>query len=479
MTNIKGVAVLLTAFLIISMCYIELASSRNISALAISSSSSGNPSPSNSIVAVSNISQYWNFTITGETPKSPPVVSNGYLYAEFSGDNAYAYCLNAINGNQVWNFNIGKTTGVAFSPVISNGYVYVGASIVEGNISNYFPGTFPSSQVVGTVYCLNTTTGIQAWNYSTGPNSFVVLSPVIGNGNIYLISGNPAPANICALNAFSGKTIWNITLTGLTEPIDSSAPVLAGNTIFAGLGNFVFALDASNGNQLWNYTAANSVGSVEIANGVIYFGSGNPVCAVDEKTGAKLWSATTEGIVSASPPIVSDGAVYVSSGEDIYSFNVSKGIKLWNYTTGGQTSPPTLSEGSVYFGCSDLNVYCLNASSGANLWQYAINSPQLKEESLSNVSTLAFSPVIENKIVYISLSLTYVKSNGENVPIGTTVAIGQPNNSAMTATSSSPTTNLLSNQNLDLIGFVTIIIAISVILGVLLVFRIRKRQNLS
>ncbi len=110
---------------------------------------------------------------------------------DVAGDNAYAYCLNASTGNQAWNFSIGKTSGVTFSPVLVDGYVYVGASIVTGDSSNYFPGTFPSSQVVGIVDCLNATTGVQIWNYSTPSDSFVILSPEVVNGNVYTVSGNP------------------------------------------------------------------------------------------------------------------------------------------------------------------------------------------------------------------------------------------------------------------------------------------------
>lgn len=385
------------------------------------------------------------------------------------------HIVSTLYGSQAWNFSIGKTSGVTFSPILADGYVYVGASIVTGDSSNYFSGTFPSSQVVGIVYCLNVTTGVQTWNYSTPSNSFVILSPAVGNEEIYVVSGNPAPANICALDARSGAIIWNSTLAGSTEPVDSSAPVVDGNAIYVGLGNFVFALDASSGRQLWNYTAGVRVGSVEVSGKDVYVGSGSPLCAIDTATGYKLWSAKTDGIVSASAPTVSGGLVFVSSSDDIYCFNASTGNQLWNYTTGGQTSPPVAVDGYVYFGSDDKNVYCLNASSSTILWKYAINEPQITWGSIINGPTLDYSLAVANGVVYTSLSMIFSNSSGENVPVGTMIAIGSANNSAIKLTSPSPSHMALSNQSWELIGFLTVLASALVILVLLFVFRTRKK----
>ncbi len=119
----------------------------------------------------------------------------------------------------------------------------------------------------------------------------------------------PAPASVCALDARSGATIWNSTLDGSTEPVDSSAPVVSGNAIYVGLGNYVFSLDTSSGRQLWNYTTGVRVGSVEVSGRDVYVGSGSPLTAIDTATGYKLWDAKTDGVVSASAPTVAGGLV--------------------------------------------------------------------------------------------------------------------------------------------------------------------------
>lgn len=94
MTNIKVLAAFLIPVLVLSVCYTEIVLNGNV-VMAINDSSL-NSSPLDSNLATSNITQFWNFTAIGESPKAPPVVSDGYLYMDVAGDNAYAYCLNAI-----------------------------------------------------------------------------------------------------------------------------------------------------------------------------------------------------------------------------------------------------------------------------------------------------------------------------------------------------------------------------------------------
>ena len=82
--------------------------------------------------------------------------------------------------------------------------------------------------------------------------------------------------------------------------------------------------------------------SPAVVNGVVYVGSDdNNVYALNATTGAKLWNYTTGGAVDSSPA-VANGIVYVGSDDhNVYALNATTGAKLWNYTTGGvRVSPP-------------------------------------------------------------------------------------------------------------------------------------------
>ena len=60
----------------------------------------------------------------------------------------------------------------------------------------------------------------------------------------------------------------------------------------------------------------------------------NNIYALNATTGAKLWNYTTGGGVDSSPA-VANGVVYVGSDDNnTYALNATTGAKLWNYTTG-------------------------------------------------------------------------------------------------------------------------------------------------
>jgi outer membrane protein assembly factor BamB len=154
----------------------------------------------------------------------------------------------------------------------------------------------------------------------------------------------------------------------------------------------IYALNASDGALLWNYTTGDVViSSPAVAEGVVYVGSYNGIVyALDAAAGRLLWNFETSGLV-ASSPAVADGLVYVGSGDDkIYALQASTGTAVWNYTTGGDVaSSPAVAEGVVYVGSCDGKVYALNAFTGDALWSYLTGD------------LVVSSPAVANGVVYV------------------------------------------------------------------------------
>jgi len=131
----------------------------------------------------------------------------------------------------------------------------------------------------------------------------------------------------------------------------------------------------SNGQLLWNYsvgTAGVIYSSPAIVNGVVYVGSeGGNLYALNATTGVKLWNYSTGGSIWSSPA-VANGVVYVGSNDsNVYALNATSGVKLWNYTTGSVVySSPAYTNGVVYVGSEGGNLYALNANNGTKLWNY-------------------------------------------------------------------------------------------------------------
>jgi outer membrane protein assembly factor BamB len=99
-----------------------------------------------------------------------------------------------------------------------------------------------------------------------------------------------------------------------------------------------------------------------VANGVVYVGSNdNNLYALNASTGGKLWQFTTGASVQSSPA-VADGVVYFGSEDNnVYAVNANTGAELWRYTTGFEVdSSPAVANGVVYVGSADANIYAFS-----------------------------------------------------------------------------------------------------------------------
>ena len=142
-------------------------------------------------------------------------------------------------------------------------------------------------------------------------------------------------------------------------------------------------------NLLWNYTTSNGVwSSPAIVNGVVYVGSedafyiGAPYgtgpqygyagnfYALNAANGNKLWNISIP--VGTSSPTVEGGVVYVGSyDQNVYALNATNGSKLWSYATEDLvSSSPAVAKGIVYVGLSDGNLVALNGTTGKEVWKY-------------------------------------------------------------------------------------------------------------
>ncbi len=182
----------------------------------------------------------WNFTANSVVGASPAVV-DGRLY--IGSDGGVAYCLNALDGSEIWNFTVPVKNGgfhleggtaISSSMAVSNGYVYFGC--YDRN-----------------VYCLNAATGAKVWNFTTG--NTVESCPSVANGNVYVGSWDE---NVYCLDAANGAKIWSYQTGGLVE----SSPAVTDGYVYVGSadGN-VYCLDALSGAKIWSYATGSIVES--------------------------------------------------------------------------------------------------------------------------------------------------------------------------------------------------------------------------
>ena len=242
------------------------------------------------------------------------------------------------------------------------------------------------------------------WKYNTG--DAVYSSPAVVNGIVYVGSEN---GNFYALNAANGNQIWNYS-TGATPGIWSSAAV-SGGVVYVGGGSIVYAFDANSGAVLWTYGGVFNgnqpiSSSPTVANGIVYIGSsdtpqGGYFYALSASNGTPLWDYNVQGAFASSPAIV-NGVVYIGAYPSLYAFNATTGSVLWDYaSTAPGASAPAVVNGVVYEGSSWTdNVLAFDASSGVQIWNY---STGMEVDS---------SPAVVNGVVYIGAGIPALPYSG-------------------------------------------------------------------
>ncbi|MCB8927526.1 MAG: PQQ-binding-like beta-propeller repeat protein [Ardenticatenaceae bacterium] len=195
-------------------------------------------------------------------------------------------------------------------------------------------------------------TGEELWRF---PTEFSIWAkPTYYEGTIFVAS---LDRFLYAVNAEDGSEIWSVELSGAM----SASPVVnpEANLVYAAsYDREVHAIDIDSGEEVWSVSATDWVWSAPaLADGNLYFGdsSGN-VFAVNAADGEVLWESgvhsmnTVAGVAQNPPaqikgaiqasPVVQDGVVYVASlGNEeseeglLVALDAANGDELWQVTT--------------------------------------------------------------------------------------------------------------------------------------------------
>jgi eukaryotic-like serine/threonine-protein kinase len=194
--------------------------------------------------------------------------------------------------------------------------------------------------------------------------------------------GNAARTAEGTGNAILEPTLlWNRTLSGNVW----SPPAVINGVAYVGSDDgYVYALNASTGDQLWNCSLGHiSYSTPAVANGYLFVGSHDHynilnstwdptfvqlpnaykgyVNAINIQTGESCWNRTFETYVSA--PIVSENIVYVTS-DKLYALRESSGQTLWASQVGGLLRSLSVADGKVF----TSGPYAYDAVTGYSIW---------------------------------------------------------------------------------------------------------------
>ncbi|MGD6807882.1 MAG: PQQ-binding-like beta-propeller repeat protein [Candidatus Bathyarchaeia archaeon] len=322
-----------------------------------------------------------------------PVAQNGYIYILYDNNpmyksNFYLCCLNATNGEIIWNQTavnppLYRENLAGISVAVDNGLVYTNSAaynVTNGELAFNYEMPTNSSPVVsngiiytenGVLFALSANSGKLVWNTTFSVRN----APTIANNIVYCDSWD---YYLYALKASNGDQIWRIK-----EPPDPYQQVTVANGhIFAATYNATYCLDALNGKSIWNATTSSQVYGIDtpiVADNIVVAGT----CALDAATGALIWNSSTT-FISEYPfsSAAADGLLYtygsISSGkgglyglnEALFAFDIHTGEKIWQYTfpagNGGfdtyQDANPIIANGMVYVGSRTGRLYAFGSS---------------------------------------------------------------------------------------------------------------------
>lgn len=304
----------------------------------------------------------WKHTFdSGYELYSSPVVANDKVYIGSTDRSIYA--LDIYNGSIVWSRSTTNLGGplsgdeIVSSAAVANGILFIGCS--DKNL-----------------FALDAETGTFLWNYTTGGE--IQGAPAVAD-NLVLVGS--FDGRLYALQASTGKAIWEFN-TGYkirSTPAIVEDVVFFGTESAAGAGKpCVYALDITNGNEIWNFTTSTGKGvssSIAVGDNEVFFGGlDRKVYALNKTTGAEVWNFTTGGSVYSSPALDLDNNVLYVGSEDskLYAApmidpdddgEINSTEMYWSYDTDDKIrASPAIADGKVFIGSYDKYFYSLNAT---------------------------------------------------------------------------------------------------------------------
>ena len=205
------------------------------------------------------------------------------------------------------------------------------------------------------------------------------------------------------------KKIWSSGVgAGQDARYTRFVPAFDGGHIFvADHKGHVFALDQSNGKELWDRKTRLPVsGAVGAGGGMVLLGTyEGEVVALSQKDGAELWRGQTSSEILAAPQTNGDVVVAATIDGRVYAFDASTGERRWSYDhalptlTLRTTAQPLITDTQLFVGFDNGQLVCFNPDNGVSQWVVRIGQPQ-GESDLDRVVDVDSSPLLSNPMIF-------------------------------------------------------------------------------
>ncbi len=272
-----------------------------------------------------------------------------------------------------------------------------------------------------TVSCLPTNAAItELWKFSCDLSQ---VSPLVFDNDLfYLTSKNAASPDefLYRINASSGKQVWKNKDLAIGDFEVENGRVYVGGKPLTGFGGVFACLNALNGEQVWSHTEAGWFSSPVVAGDLVFVGTMEHIYAFNGLTGEIVWQFENPYGTRFDDwaPVYSEGCLFAvsnyyfqesrSHAGALYALNASNGYGLWKFEAANMSlNSIAASGGEVVIRYEESypkgvafsgGILAFDAFNGTALWNYPITISEDLNKG-SDVVPIG-PPIFDGKIVY-------------------------------------------------------------------------------
>ncbi len=245
---------------------------------------------------IEGTSKYWRLAST-------PIVADGRLYAIDVFAKLHAF--DSKTGRQLWTVQIGDANDVKGHVGLLSGEMVGNKGSLFGGGVSFDAGVLYATNGLGDVEAINPADGKRVWKVR--PAGPLRGAPGIGNGNVYVMTGDN---QLIALLATDGSVAWTASAAvELAGVFGAAAPAMAQGTVVAGFSSGELnAYRYENGRPLWSDVLSRTSISTSVASladidahpvidrgRVFAVGQGGRMISMDLATGQRIWEINVAG----------------------------------------------------------------------------------------------------------------------------------------------------------------------------------------
>ena len=194
------------------------------------------------------------------------------------GDDNYFYAFNAATGRQKWKIAFSEGIGSCTShPVVRDNTVYVSGNVLLRAADANRPAAHYRH-----LFALDTNTGAERWRYPSKPTSaadrgICVSQPIAAENAFFAVDDK----TLYAIDRTNGRELWKLEVRrpveGRERAVSVSGLVDAGSVLIGVSSSYLIAFDKASGRTVWEIPGqySGSSPSTAVAGRVLYF-QGHP-----------------------------------------------------------------------------------------------------------------------------------------------------------------------------------------------------------